>query len=238
MQHPQRLAGAIVGVFCMVMCAEPAFSGNVTGHDKRGGTGGPSEPSDPGPTTPTLVSGPSAPTPGSNGGSSGVSGPSTLVSSGSGSGSATTGSATTGSATTGSGSGTGGGGSLSGMASGGTVSVSQSLADAAQQAVQGRSIQAAESCADGRGREQSGGQDDKNEKKCTRQARHRQQAEGRGATPPVLAKAAPPVVAPATYSAWVYGFGDYEVHQNVAPNSAAEPRPEARLEDSISPTTE
>jgi hypothetical protein len=97
--------------------------------------------------------------------------------------------------------------------------VSQSLADATQQAIQGRSIQAEENCTDGKGREQSGAQ---NDRKCQRLTRHRQQAEGR-ATPLLLAKAPPaPVVMPPTYSAWVYGFGDYEVHQNVAPNSGAD----------------
>jgi hypothetical protein len=109
------------------------------------------------------------------------------------------------------------------LAGGGAVSVSQSLADATQEAVEGRSIPAEQTCADGKRREQYAAQNDENYRKCESPTRHRQQAYGSGAAQPVLAKAAPaPVETSVGYNAWSYGFGDYEVHQNVAPNSGSD----------------
>jgi outer membrane autotransporter protein len=90
--------------------------------------------------------------------------------------------------------------------------VSQSLNDETQRAVQARG-QADDDCADGGGREQSSSQSDKG---CQRPARRRQQAQGS------ITKAPVPPPPPVTYSGWAYGFGDYEVHQNVAPNSGAD----------------
>jgi hypothetical protein len=111
------------------------------------------------------------------------------------------------------------------LAGGGAVSVSQSLADATQEAVGGRSVQAQEeTCADTGRREQYAAQNDEDYRKCqTSAARRRQQAYGSAAAQPVLAKTPPaPLATPVSYSAWAYGFGDYEVHQNVAPNSGSD----------------
>ncbi len=85
--------------------------------------------------------------------------------------------------------------------------MSQSLDDETQRAVGARG-QADDDCTDGT-REQS-----QNDKKCQR--RRRPQAQGSVTKAPVPP---PPAV---TYSGWAYGFGDYEVHQNVAPNSGAD----------------
>jgi outer membrane autotransporter protein len=37
-----------------------------------------------------------------------------------------------------------------------------------------------------------------------------------------ITKAPVPPPLPVTYSGWAYGFGDYEIHQNAAPNSGAD----------------
>ena len=100
---------------------------------------------------------------------------------------------------------------VSGMS---TASVTQSIDDATQQAVQARG-QADDDCADGRGHEQYAVQNDK----CQRPARRRRpQPQGNVTKAP----APVPVPSPVTYSGWAYGFGDYEVHQNVAPNSGSD----------------
>jgi hypothetical protein len=72
-------------------------------------------------------------------------------------------------------------------------------------------------------REQYSAQNDESYRNCENPGRRREQAYGSAAAPPVVAKAPPaPVRPPVSYSAWAYGFGDYEVHQNVAPNSGSD----------------
>jgi hypothetical protein len=218
---------AVVGV---IVFAEPAFSAGVSVATPVKGLPPPHALERPSPFLP------SPPTPGTSGGGSGGSGG---TGTGGGSGSTGTGGGSGGAGTGGgadSGGGTssgnatggatlaslttGGGGSSAGNSSSGTASgistasVTQSIDDATQRAVGARG-QADDDCADSRGREQSESQ---NDKKCQRPARRRQQAQGSITKAPVP----PPPPPPVTYSGWAYGFGDYEVHQNVAPNSGAD----------------
>jgi hypothetical protein len=206
-------------VFGVVVSAEPAISA-TTG----GGASGVSQPRvvvkpPPNQDRPSPID-PTPPTPGGGGGS-GTGGSGAAGGGGSGTGGSGTGA--------GGGSGTGGGtspaGSLASLTSGGgnsssgsansaisTASVSQSLDDETQRAVGARG-QADDDCADAKGREQSESQ---NYKKCQSPARRRQQAQGS------ITKAPVPAPAVVVYSGWAYGFGDYEVHQNIVPNSGAD----------------
>jgi hypothetical protein len=245
MRNCQDGAGALLAVFGVIVFAEPAFSGGTVtvANPLRVVVARPQV--DRGsPIAPTP------PTPGNSGGGGGSGGAGTGGGSGSagtggGSGSAGTGGGSgsagaaggSGSAGTAGGSaspanapagatlasltngGSGGAGSSSGNSASGTTtsgistaSVSQSLDDETQRAVGARG-QADDDCANGRDREQSESQ---NDKKCQRPARRRQQAQGSVTKAPVP----PPAVV--TYSGWAYGLGDYEVHQNVAPNSDAD----------------
>lgn len=137
-----------------------------------------------------------------------------------GGGGVTGGTAATG-GTTGGGSGaggtTGGGAAANGatasLTGGGTNSVSQSLADAAQEAVGGRAPEP--TCAASRSSDQQ--RWSQNNGRCQPPG----QAYGSTSAQPLKAPPAPPAN-PLTYSAWAYGFGDYEVHQNVAPNSGSD----------------
>jgi hypothetical protein len=233
MRGLQAGAAALFALLGVIVFAEPAFSfrpittGGVTptvlAPGSSGGSGEPSQPTSPNgkcsgcgqvspyPGDPSLPTGgsPASPTNGPNAGPSG----------GAGGGSGPNGSLTSsGGAGSSSGSGSSAGNSSSGNTASGvsTVSVSQSLDDATQQAVQARgSVRAEDDCADGKGREQYRSRDDQ---QCQHPVRRRQQAQGRvtKAPPP------PPPAPPVTYSSWVYGFGDYEVHQNVAPNSGSD----------------
>jgi hypothetical protein len=229
-------ARALFALFGVIVSAGPVLSAGISIHVVAKTQVDHGSPLTPSPPTPVAPSPPT--TSGSGGGGSGgtsAGGGSGGTSAGGGSGGTSAGGGSGGTSAGGDsgGAGTGGGsaggtagvtlvstssggaGSSGGNSSSGgvsTASVSQSLDDETQRAVGARG-QADDDCADGTGR---GSSESQNDKKCQRPARRRPQAQGSVTKAPVP----PPAVV--TYSGWAYGFGDYEVHQNVAPNSGSD----------------